>query len=488
MPYFRDENLEDKDQQGGVQLSSAGTQADPSGNPVDAGNGSSDTKSGSHFQNLDTYLKNNNAKGAGEKFGQNVQNSIDQAKQTIGQTAGEVTNQINGGANPASQEQITGAIKGAGTYGAPDQSKQYQGWLNQSYQGPHSLADNAGAQGKIEGAVNTANTNARLAGTESGRFSLLDQFYGRPSYNFGEKSLDNALIERGGGFNNQPELRDQASQLGSYASEQGQAVQNAASQRAAQYDQSVNAAKSGLQGAFGQIDADAQAAAAANQAAKQTQLKRYQEELNRGSVEQGLLDRLGLSNGQSIYNTNLSKYVSENPDYKITAQNSIDPQQVQRLMALEQLMGGNQIEGASDIATKYGSNPDALANTNNQDNWLSYDKKGLSDELASQEGGYKKAVADNRAQYAGIQHEASLRQNEIPKLRDMGYSGDEIQKRQNQIDAMLAQLRQLDSELPGIDEKYGAGKKLGSASYNAAYGARPAPTAGSFGGFLGGLR
>ena len=59
MPYFRDPNLEDdQDQTGGTQHSSGGTQVDPAGNPNEQ-QGQKSANSGSHFQNLDAYLKNN---------------------------------------------------------------------------------------------------------------------------------------------------------------------------------------------------------------------------------------------------------------------------------------------------------------------------------------------------------------------------------------------------------------------------------------------
>lgn len=322
MPFFRDPNLDrdEEDQQGsGVQLSSGGMQAGPDGDP-NKGSGASATKSGSRFTNLDSYLNNNDAKGFGQQFGQKIESGIDQAKANMDQAAGQVRGQIGAYSTP-SESQITGTIekanKGAIT---DDDAKAYQGWANQKYEGPQGLADNPAAQGLYWGQADKAKTEANLAGKESGRFALLDQYFGRPSYNQGQKSLDNLLIQNGGGFNNQAQLQDKAASLVGYGNQQASQIGNEARAKASQIDQSRKTARSalGLQddgsikgGALGgfQDDLDARIKNYDERAANA-----YQEAL--GDVKDDALDAptvggLGLANGSNIYDLDLAKYISQ---------------------------------------------------------------------------------------------------------------------------------------------------------------------------------
>lgn len=355
MPYFRDPNLDnkDKDQTGGVQLGSSDNPADPSN--IDSGGSQTSSKSsptGSHFQNLDSYITNNDAQGFGQKFGQNVQNSIDQARNTIDTTTNQVKGQINGGANPASQQQINTAVQNAGTGTTPEQEKQYQDWTTQTYQGPHSLSDNAGAQNQIEGGVSAAQAKARLAGSEAGRFSLLDQYYGRPSYNFGQKSLDNLLVERGGGFNNPQQYQNQASQLGAYEDQQRQAIQEAASQRAGQIDQSRQQARSaiGLQddntikgGAIGDFQTGLDARVAQQNAARDQDWQLLQSNLSGTQVPESVLARTDLTAGERLYDLNTPlndpRYLTKGTDASRT--NVANGSDYARYAALAQMAGIN---------------------------------------------------------------------------------------------------------------------------------------------------
>lgn len=322
MPFFRDPNLDrdEEDQQGsGVQLSSGGMQAGPDGDP-NKGSGASATKSGSRFTNLDSYLNNNDAKGFGQQFGQKIESGIDQAKANMDQAAGQVRGQIGAYSTP-SESQITGTIekanKGAIT---DDDAKAYQGWANQKYEGPQGLADNPAAQGLYWGQADKAKTEANLAGKESGRFALLDQYFGRPSYNQGQKSLDNLLIQNGGGFNNQAQLQDKAASLVGYGNTQVNQLRSEAQTKAGQVEQSRQSARSalGLQdngtikgGALGgfQDDLNARVKNYDQRAAEAYQNSLY--DVRDDALEAGTVGGLGLQDGQGIYDLDLAKYISQ---------------------------------------------------------------------------------------------------------------------------------------------------------------------------------
>jgi len=130
--------------------------------------------------------------------------------------AGQFKNTVNTSGVVADKTQVDSALADPVSADA----KQFQSWTNASYQGPKSLGDDQSNWNQYWGAAQDANTSAKLAGTESGRFALLDKYYGRPSYSFGEKSLDNLLIQRGGGLNNIQDIQSKAAGLNSYGDQQ----------------------------------------------------------------------------------------------------------------------------------------------------------------------------------------------------------------------------------------------------------------------------
>jgi hypothetical protein len=394
MPFFRDPNLDrdEEDQQGsGVQLSSGGMQAGPDGDP-NKGSGASATKSGSRFTNLDSYLNNNDAKGFGQQFGQKIESGIDQAKANMDQAAGQVRSQIGAYSTP-SEAQITGTIekanKGAIT---DDDAKAYQGWANQKYEGPQGLADNQQAQGLYWGQADKAKTEANLAGKESGRFALLDQYFGRPSYNQGQKSLDNLLIQNGGGFNNQAQLQDKAASLVGYGNTQANQIRNEAQAKAGQIDQSRKTARSalGLQddgsikgGALGGFQDDLNA-----------RVKNYDEraaeayqnslaDVSDDALEAVTAGGLGISDGTDLYDLDLAKYISQgSPAERGKIANESDYAKYQ---ALSKLAGMDPTlldpKNAGMAATQ--SNPNAAFN-----------RDAFQRDLASRKSDYRNAIND----------------------------------------------------------------------------------------------
>ena len=464
MPFFRDKNLDDQNQtqQGsGVQLSSGGMQADPSGNPNQADSGTKSANSGSKFQNLDAYIQNNDAKGFGEKFGQNVQNSIDEAKKTITDTTGQVKSQINAGANPASQDQINAAIAGAGTNKDTNAAKQYQDWTSQTYQGPHSLAETPDAQNKIEGGIQSANIKTKLAGTEPGRFSLLDQYFGRPSYSFGEKALDNMLIQRGGGFNNQAQLQGQAAQLGDYGAQQAKSIQDAASQRAGQIEQSRQAARSaiGLQddntikgGPLADIQSQAEARMKEYNTTQNNDYNTILQQIQGNKLNTNTANLVGLKNGRALYDLDPSKYLQHGVEANKYSSGVADPKDYARYIALSQMAGTNPgyyNEGDSD---KLGQ---SVAGN-------SFRTEDLQNDIAGRESGYNSAIAQINAQYAHTPNST----NDYGLVRDTENQG--IAQINAQKDAEAAKA------LAQLKATYQPGKKLnivgGDASLGKNYG------------------
>lgn len=64
-----------------------------------------------------------------------------------------------------------------------------------SYGGPKSLSDRAELYDSAYSKTDQAKKTADLSKSEAGRFALLDEFYARPDYSKGQKSLDNLLVQ-----------------------------------------------------------------------------------------------------------------------------------------------------------------------------------------------------------------------------------------------------------------------------------------------------
>lgn len=351
-PYFRDPNLEDDQDGANVQLSGSGQQSDGAGGfggPAGPSGPGVGRETGSKFTNLETYLNSNDAKGFGQQFGQKIQGGIDQAGQTMDQAAAGVRGQIMQSGSAPSQKQIDDVISGAGDNTSDADVNQYQGWLNASYKGPKSLADNQSAWNQYWGQANKAKTEAGLAGKESGRFALLDQYYGRPSYNFGQKSLDNLLVQSGGGFTNQKQLQDQATALQSRGVEQGREIQNLAGQKSAEIEAGKQAARSaiGLVGPNNSLSGGPIKSLEQSIESRKTDYnkqiddrnKAYRDDLADNKVTnpelQALLD--GVNPGTVLYGANPADYINQGAYYDKNA--AATKEEYAKYQALSRLAG-----------------------------------------------------------------------------------------------------------------------------------------------------
>lgn len=322
-PYFYDPLMDKEKDQGspqGIQLSSASSTMNPAGQPQEQGQSGGAPKGIARFQNLDSYLNNNNAQAAGQKFGDKVEGEVDQAKSTMDTAANQFKNTVNASGQVASQDQINAAVADP----MKADANQFAGWRDTEYKGPKGLADDQAGWNQYWGAAQNANTTAKLAGKESGRFALLDKYYGRPAYNFGEKSLDNLLIQRGGGLNDVKAIQDKAAGLNTYGANQSKELAATAAQRAGQVEQTRNAARSAVGlGANGQVQGGALGSLQdqVTQRAKDWNSERDRQygnltaDLSDDQVNADTLSALRLSGDENLYDIDLkdSRYLSKNP-------------------------------------------------------------------------------------------------------------------------------------------------------------------------------
>jgi hypothetical protein len=356
MPYFYDPNLDQENQNGG-SATSAQLAGGSSSNEAPTASGASpsgqkkELNTGSGYQNLDKYLNTNDAGQFGQKVLGKVGDTISSAQQNQAQASDQFKNQVQSANYTPDQDKVNSAIA------HPEQAdaKQFQQWMKQSYQGPKSLAEDQKDWNQYWSGTNQAETNANLLGSEPGRFTLLDNYFGRPQYNFGQKSLDNLLVQQAGLGDQTKSLQNQAAQLRSQGEENAKSLQGVAAQRAGEVEQS----KTGVNQAFNQAQGSAQdQIAQATQAANDARLAEtnaLKSNLTNNALTDDQLSKLGLTRGQNIYGMNLNDYFNVNQTPLSNEQVATDEQRT-RLNALAQLAGQDQtyLGAHLDPAAAYG--------------------------------------------------------------------------------------------------------------------------------------
>lgn len=403
MPYVNDPNEDEENQSSqsqssssnptSINISGASPSADPgAGSPSAQASGSSPSQSsnaggtggsanpkaldtGSGFQNLDKYLTNNSAQAFGGQVLGKVQDTVNQAKQDQSDASNEFENTVSSANTVPTSDQVSSAIANP----ASADATQFQGWLNQNYGGPNSLAEDQSAASKFNSGTSQATTQAGLLNNESGRFSLLDSYFGNPSYNYGQKSLDNLLVQNSGLGAEQKNIQNQATALQGQGAQQQQQLQDFASAQKASVDNSrestraaigiddngqitgwdptTNTVNTSTAGALGNAYNQALQAEAATNSANTTQEQAIQQALQSGTITGAQAKNLGGLTSGSTYNLNLANYVT--PGAAEDLNQTMTPDQRAYIQALSSLAGvtDNFANGATEEAgNPYGFN------------------------------------------------------------------------------------------------------------------------------------
>jgi hypothetical protein len=324
---------------------SGGSQTADSQGSVQKGN-PAQTNTGSGFQNLDRYLQAN----APKQFGQQVLGKVGDEVQKAGenqQAAGERFGQQVQQANTLpTEQQIDTAIE------KPKEADKdaFQDWMKQKYTGPNNIAESQDIYNQFWSGTQQAGTRANLLGTEAGRFSLLDSYFGKPNYSFGQKSLDNLLVQESGLGKETRDLRNQATQLKTTGNQQAKQLSSLAGQRAADVDASRQLVRGriGLDDQGNVITGDNAGAigkkwSEVDQAVKDANAERHQinnlllNDLKTGKLSYEDMAKLGLTDGMNLYGLNLDKYYTAGAD--LTKNQVMTPEQQAQIQALSELAG-----------------------------------------------------------------------------------------------------------------------------------------------------
>lgn len=341
MPYSRN-YLDDAERErqfyAAQPVSGASSVADGDG----SGEGGEPLNTGSNFQNLDKYLNPAQAQQFGDQFMSHSDGELASAREGQQQGADQFRSRVTGANQLPTTQQVGTAI------GRPGQADadQFRTWRTDSYKGPKALTDTPDLFSKYWKGTEKANTTASLLDNPSGRFTLLDSYFGRPNYSFGQKSLDNSILQHSGIDQRVRDFQDSATQLKRQGSERANhELRDFATQRSGE----VDASKRYVRGEIGIDDQDqVTPTGAVGRARASAERRRQGQEWERLNAlnrkvhslkhDQNLSDIPGVHD-RAIYGTTpeLSSYLT--PSEPLTLNHTLTAPQRARIQALSKLAG-----------------------------------------------------------------------------------------------------------------------------------------------------
>lgn len=323
--------------------------------------------------NIKQYLEAN--QGAGQRLAGGIEEKARKQAGEVERGIGEGRTQLEAGSQPLAQnlgeqgsQRIQSAFKDPSSLlQQQDQLSQFQKLRDQGYQQDISNLGQTAAQRQqqLQGQVNQLGQTADLSGSETGRFELLRNTFGQPTYSRGQQRLDQLFLQAQPGAaktlqqNLQGIRQQQATGLSGLDAETQakiNALQEMSGQRAQEWQSLLTGGVgSGIeedisQRGLGDIQASSQRRLAEAQAAI-AGLPGLQERLKNNQLTNADLDALGLQRGTKLYDVDLSQYITQTPR-EATLAGTADPTEVARYRALQQLAGdtsGDIFGGATEI-------------------------------------------------------------------------------------------------------------------------------------------
>ncbi len=444
MPYSLDllDEEQKKKQQDAASTGSApamtgGGQSFGSGAPQTQGPGAAKgtNQQGSGFVNLDKYLAANKSNNFGQQFTGNVQGTVNAGKDALTQGAQQFTDASNQGATHWGdvQGQAQGIVAGAGDSTTQADKDKIKSLQSVQYQGPDSFLGTSEGS-KAAGASAKAQQEAKAFQSEGGRFALLDQYYGRPKYSTGEKTLDNALVQSTPGVAARAQnIGTQANQLVANGAKTSQDLGNvAAANRADTQATATNTRDlvgSALKGFGTDLESrygDWKTGAAANH-------DTLASDISDDDLDENSLGAYGLTSGQNLYDIDLSKYLG-NPAQASLGQFASD-QDYAKYKALGELAGE---DGTLLDQSNRGQAGSAGSGSS------SVDKDRLRTDLGARETAYKQEGLDIQSQIQQLMVQADA--NNKLGLDPLYKKSAEAVK--EQLDAQIAALQHQAQALP----------------------------------------
>lgn len=181
--------LEDEDLEGGGPLVPGGAPTATAPTPGSAA--APAKKTPGRFADLGEYLRVNAPQKFGEQLAGKVGSDIETAQGKLSGAGDEFRSRAD-----ASKVEDTGGLTSqVGTNPEGIDVGAFAKLRDAKYSGPTQFQDAADLYGQTRGAADSAAGKAQASKSEGGRFALLDNYYNKPSYSQGQKTLDNLLVQ-----------------------------------------------------------------------------------------------------------------------------------------------------------------------------------------------------------------------------------------------------------------------------------------------------
>ena len=402
MATLLQEEEKDKEQGGQTQVSggltgnTGGTGAAASGGNTQAGSGSSGLAGSGRSQNLKKYVEANQGFRANEgglagsiqdtvaNKAQDTRDQLAQRQEQFGQSQQQLQQQVG-------DDQLvqTAFQDPQQLLNQQDKFQQFQNLRDRGYQ-----QDIQGLNTDVSGLQTQASNlerQAQQAQSEQGRFQLLRDSFGNPTYTQGQQKLDQLLLQAAPGQLNQLEsglqqatagLGQDVSQFGQQATQQQQALMDLSNQQAQNIAARFGQFGAEGGGAFGDLYGDLTSQQAAAEQAQADLVSRAQEQLGAGQLDADIAQQLGIDATTRTYGLDPMDYVQNinAADQSISLADAASQDQLGRLDALRQLAGLEQSD--INIGQREG------------ESGLSFDQQGLQDAIAAREAAYNQAMQD----------------------------------------------------------------------------------------------
>lgn len=302
MPYAA-RVLSDEEKQKNAQNISGGAGANfATGVPGQEG----EQKSSGQYTNIQSYLDANKDQAA--QMGQNVTNKVDEsasAAQSKIQSFGSVAPKVEAYDPNEAYQNLTSL--------SDQQKSQYKDVRSTGgYSGPQSI-DQAGGYSDVQKSYDEAKARLENSKNETGQQQLLRDVYARPKYTGGENKLDQVLLQNNAGSKQALEGLSQkyAGLNDLFKSESDKVsagIEQSKSQAALNRENVIKAEQDQWKGLIDPIQARADQMNIDNPAL----VNRISEDAQDNILNEETLQRLGLSKGTRLFNTQIGSYLQPN--------------------------------------------------------------------------------------------------------------------------------------------------------------------------------
>lgn len=414
-------------------------------------------KQGSGFVGLDQYMNANKGNKFGNQFTGKVQGSLDSAKQSLDQGAQNFAQASNQGAVKWNDigDQVKGIVDNAGDSTTKDDASKIQQFSKAHYQGPENFLGTAyGTQ--AQGGLQKATQQAKALQSEGGRFALLDQYFGRPQYNQGQKSLDNLLVQSAPGVAARAQnIGEQAKQFSTTASQKYRDMDNYA---AANKQATADAAQQTVN-YLNQAKTDFDTGLNSRYKDYKTSTQEYNDarrnDLSDDALDAETMSLLGLKEGDSLYNTNLSSYLKDSPMASL-GQFASD-QDYAKYLALSQLAGDDPTLLKADNRAKAGTGA-GLGK-------LAFDKDRFQSDRNTAQAQYDGQSSTLSSQAGQFDQTASVKRAAADRMKDSRDPMERDFARQlyAEADAAMNAANNARSQITSLQNSYGVNRKVRKA-------------------------